>query len=47
VTATPAVTNGPSGRERGAESNGLEGSNRARWEAAGWSYRALGRRNSA
>ena len=25
---------GPSGRERGEESNGLEGSNRARWEAA-------------
>ena len=43
VTATSAVTNGPSGRERGAgpsgrergeESNGPEGSNRARWEAA-------------
>src|SRR4249920_2793299 len=34
ATATPTVTNGPSGRERGAESNGLDGSNRARWEAA-------------
>ena len=43
VTATSAVTNGPSGRERGAGpsgrergegSNGPEGSNRARWEAA-------------
>src|SRR5580765_375394 len=42
-TATATVTDGPSGRERGAgpsgrerevESNGLEGSNRARWEAA-------------
>jgi len=33
-TATATVTNGPSGREPEVESNGLEGSNRARWEAA-------------
>jgi methylmalonyl-CoA mutase N-terminal domain/subunit len=31
---TATVTNGPSGREQGAEPNGLERSNRARWEAA-------------